>query len=102
MDSHALLKSLTKVTKTWTKQRKQEERHSSARMRRMDAMTRSRQMTIQFAAYRVMKEAYMKASAGGKLPAHARQIMYAARGKVQGMTGRELNDQYFTQTLLPD
>jgi hypothetical protein len=102
MDSHALLKSLTKVTKKWTKQRKQEERHSNARMRRTDAMIRSRQITIQEAAYAVMKEAYMKASAGGKLPAHARQIMYAARGEIQEMTGKTLNDQYFTQTLLPD
>jgi hypothetical protein len=102
MDSHALLKSLTKVTKPWTRQRKLEEKHSRARHRRRDAMIRMRPITIQEAAYQVMEEAYLKASAGGTLPAHARQIMYAARGKVQEITGRELEAQYFTQTLLPD
>ena len=39
---------------------------------------------------------------GGTLPAHARQIMYAARGEIQRLTGRTLDDQYFTQQLLPD
>src|SRR5262249_41602138 len=42
------------------------------------------------------------ASGGGTLPAHARQIMYAARGEIQDATGRQLKDQYFIQGLLPD
>ena len=29
-------------------------------------------------------------------------MMYAARGKIQERTGKSLDDQYFTQTLLPD
>ena len=49
-----------------------------------------------------MEAAYLKASSGGTLPAHARQIMYAARGEIQRRTGRRLDDQYFTQTLLAD
>jgi Topoisomerase 6 subunit A/Spo11, Toprim domain len=49
-----------------------------------------------------MPAAYAKASANGTLPAHARQIMYAARGEIQRLTGRMLDDQYFTQQLLPD
>ena len=28
--------------------------------------------------------------------------MYAARGEIQRLTGRTLDDQYFTQQLLPD
>ena len=44
----------------------------------------------------------MAASADGTLPANARQIMYAARPKIQAATGELLNDGYFTQTLLPD
>ena len=47
----------------------------------------------------------MKAGANGTLPAHARQIMYAARPLIQETAGRELGSgfsQYFTQTLLPD
>ena len=61
------------------------------------------EMTIKEAAYSVMEEAYLKASGNGKLPANARQIMYAARGKILVLTGKtEFGDNYFTQTLLPD
>ena len=52
-----------------------------------------------------MEAAYLKASANGKLPAHARQVMYAARPYIQRTADRELGkqfDQYFTQQLLPD
>ncbi len=52
-----------------------------------------------------MEEAYLKASAGGTVPANARQIYYVARPLVQALLGPE--DQarrttYFTQDLLPD
>jgi hypothetical protein len=49
-----------------------------------------------------MERAYLKASANGTLPANARQIMYAARPLIQQQTEKKLDDQYFTQTLLPD
>ena len=52
-----------------------------------------------------MERAYLKASANGTLPAHARQIMYAARPYIQQHADRELGqrfDQYFTQQLLPE
>jgi hypothetical protein len=59
--------------------------------------------TIKRAAWHVMADAYMKASGGGTLPANARQIMYAARPEILRLTGKaQLNDEYFTQTLLPD
>lgn len=102
MDSQALVSSITKVTKKWTKQRKAEERESSRIFNRRSAMIRVRRITITDAAWRVMKDAYMKASSNNTLPAHARQIMYAARGEIQRITGKPLGDQYFTQTLLPD
>jgi hypothetical protein len=95
---------LTAVTSRWTKQRKAEERDRSARVRRMDVLTRrSRPMNIIDAAYSVMEEAYEKASAGGTLPANARQVMYAARPKILALTGKEtFSDAYFTQTILPN
>jgi hypothetical protein len=65
-------------------------------------MRRSRHVSIKDAAWHVMEDAYNKASANGTLPAHARQIMYAARGAIQEITGKALDDVYFTQTLLPD
>ncbi|UDL87044.1 ATP-binding protein [Mesorhizobium sp. PAMC28654] len=62
----------------------------------------TRGLSIKDAAFKIMAEAYDKASAGGTLPANARQIMYAARPHILEWTGRStLNDAYFTQTLLP-
>ena len=62
-----------------------------------------RQISIKDAAWAVMKAAYLKASDGGKLPANARQIMYAARPDILSVTGIDkLGDAYFTQNVLPD
>jgi hypothetical protein len=59
-------------------------------------------MSVRDAAYAVMEVAYLKASDNGTLPAKARQIMYAARGKILELTGREkFDDKYFTQQVLP-
>jgi len=102
MDSTAIFDAVRSVTGAWARQRKAEEREASRVSRRRDALVRSRRMTIREAAWLVMPRAYLKASSGGTLPAHARQIMYAARGEIQRLTGRTLDDQYFTQQLLPD
>ena len=64
-------------------------------------------MSVAVAAQPVMREAYLeaylKASDNGALPAKARQIMYAARGRILELTGTtKFSDKYFTQTLLPD
>lgn len=60
-------------------------------------------LSIKEAAGRAMETAYFEASAGGTLPANALQIMYAARGAILAMTGKDsFDDKYFTQTLLPD
>ena len=68
-------------------------------------MVRRRTVTIRDAAWQIMEKAYLKASANGTLPAHARQIMYAARPYIQPTADRALGsrfDQYFTQQLLPE
>jgi hypothetical protein len=102
MDSTAIFDAVRSVTGAWARQRKAEEREASRLSRRRDALIRSRRMTIREAAWRVMPQAYLKASSSGTLPAHARQIMYAARGEIQRLTGRTLDHLYFTQQLLPD
>jgi hypothetical protein len=96
--------SVLSVTKDWAKQRKAEERHASALANRRDRLVRaSDYYNFKSAAFEVMKRAYMAASADGKLPTGARQVMYQARPFIQDkMGGQQLNDQYFTQTLLPD
>src|SRR5437867_495905 len=90
------------VTKKWAKQRRREERRASSTQRRRQSLIRSHRVTIKDAAWEVMEEAYMKASNDGSNPANARQIMHAARGHIQERTGQILDDQYFTQSLLPD
>ncbi len=112
MKGDMLLKAVESVTNPWRKQRKKEERgrpEVKARRRRVLCCEYeySTRVTIKEAAYDCMSEAYQKASAGGTLPAHARQIMYAARPTIlensmdrYGNTP-ELRSEYFTQTVLP-
>jgi len=101
MDGDAIIKNIEAATKKWTKQRKQEER-GRARSRRQ-VLVRSCRYTIKDAAWKFMREAYLKASDNGSLPASARQIMYASRRQILTATGEQsLDSQYFTQTILPN
>jgi hypothetical protein len=89
-------------TKKWTRTRKAEERDPASRSYRMSRMTRERGVSFKDAAAQIMETAYRQVSGPDGLPANARQIMYAARGHIQKVTGRQLESNYFTQTLLPD
>jgi hypothetical protein len=91
------------TTKTWTKQRKAEERDRNARANRNYRMMRSERTTIRDAAFNVMDHAYARASNNGTLPTNPRQIYYAARREILDLTNRDaLQSQYFLQTLLRD
>jgi hypothetical protein len=98
----AIIAGLRAVTKDWARQRKAEERDRSRRANRYYALVRQRESSVKELAYEVMKEAYMKTSANDTLPALVRQVFYQARPLVQKKTDKPLDDQYFTQTLLPD
>jgi len=101
--SEAIVTAIKQVTAVWTKQRKAEERHASARLRRDDAMSDDKPMSIREAAFAVMADAYAAASDNGALPANARQVFYAARPEVLRLTGKDtLDSGYFTQGLLID
>jgi hypothetical protein len=105
MKSASIIAAVQGVTKKWAKQRQAEERQASARSNRRIVMMRRRHVSIRDAAWQIMEWAYVKASANGTLPAHARQIMYAARPHIQTAADRDLGsrfDQYFTQQLLPE
>src|ERR671919_2149099 len=102
MQSSAIFDAVRSVTGAWTRQRKAEEREAARLSRRRDALIRARRMTVREAAWHVLPQAYLRASSNGTLPAHARQIMYAGRAEIQRLAGRMLDDQYFTQQLLPD
>ena len=104
MKSETIISAVTSVTAKWCKQRKAEERNRQGVYRRRDAMTRSYRKTIKDAAWEVMEEAYAKASSDGRFPAHARQIMYAARPRILELADNchTLDSGYFTQQLLPE
>ena len=93
---------VTKATGKWTATKKSEERRPSYVSYRRVRMTAARGLSQKDAAAQVMEAAYLAASANGTLPANARQVMYAARPKIEALTnGKRLDDQYFCQTLLP-
>jgi hypothetical protein len=97
-----IIDAVREGTKKWTRTVKAEERSPASRAYRMSRMTRERGTSIKEAAAQIMEAAYMEVSGNGQLPANARQIMYKARPHIQKETGRQLDDNYFTQTILPD
>lgn len=102
----ALTKAVQTVTKEWKQAKRREDRISSRALDRIRYETKHE--TIRRLAFKVMEQAYLKASAGGRYPANARQIFYAARPSIiAGMQGTVfeksgVDSQYFTQTLLKD
>jgi hypothetical protein len=91
------------ATRPWTRQKKSEERHPGMVRYRASRMTKEPRTTQKEAAWEIMEEAYLKASANNTLPALARQIYYQARPKIMEMTDdKALVYGYFSQTLLPD
>src|SRR5258708_9097739 len=97
-----IIGAIREGTKKWTRTVKAEERSPASRSYRAQRMTRERGVQFKEAAAEIMEQAFRNASGNGTLPANARQIMYAARGHIQKRTGKQLQPNYFTQTLLPD
>jgi hypothetical protein len=100
-----LAKAVVKVTKPWAQIKKQEmreQREMAAYSRERYRMGRPTRITIKDVAFLVIPAAYQAASGNGRYAASARQVMYAARPAVQEKAGRPLDDDYFTQTLLPE
>jgi hypothetical protein len=98
-----IIDTVETATTKWTRQKKSEERHPGNIRYRTSRMTREPRTTQKEAAWEIMKEAYIAASADGALPAKARQIFYQARAKIMALTeNKELQYGYFSQTLLPD
>ena len=104
----ALRRTVKSVTKQFTAAKRKADREGRLLDRQLEELRKaqeSKELTVKAAAYMVMKQAYMKASANNTLPANARQIMYAARPLIIELTGKTRpwsNSSYFTQTLLPN
>lgn len=100
--SAAVAKAVLHTTKKWADFKKKLERNRRQANREMDRLTKdTSRVSIKEAAFAVMAEAYRK-TAGDMNMARARQIMYSARPAIQEATGESLDQNYFTQTLLPD
>ena len=96
---------LTKVSKDFVKEKKKTKRGKGLSRRAVKRLYSRRvyKVRIKDAAYEVMEQAYMRASANNTLPANARQVMYQARPLIQKLTDEMWkSDTYFTQKLLPD
>ena len=81
-----ILDAVETATSKWTRQKKSEERHPGMIRYRMSRMTKEPRTSQKEAAWQIMEEAYLKASANDTLPALARQIYYQARPKIMEMT----------------
>lgn len=99
-----LTSAIKSVTKDWKKAKRRADKEDRVSHDDISRMSMGRaKVTIRDAAFDIMPEAYSKASGGEQFPANARQIMYCARPYILETTGvHELNDIYFTQTLLKD
>ena len=103
----ALVSGITAVTKHWTEMKRRADRAQRVRAQELEHWLKQQQrqfLSIKEAAYQVMEDAYQHASAQGRYPANARQVMYAARPAVLALTGGTCwkRSSYFTQELLPD
>lgn len=80
MDSKPILAGLNEVTSKWTRQRKAEERSVRYVSRRDSMWTGPARTSLKDICYEAMPEIWDKASGGGRLPTHWRQMFYVARG----------------------
>ncbi len=85
------------VTKEWTRQRKAEEH---GRPRAYREYVYSDRVNFTDVAGKVLPDAYNHASGGGAYSVAQRQLFYASRAAFKEKTGRELEYNYFTGTLL--
>jgi hypothetical protein len=101
MDSRPILAGLTEVTGKWTRQRKAEERSVRYRSRRDSMWAGPARTPLKTICFEAMPEVWMKASGGGRLPTHWRQMFYVARGIVDGHpdSDRPLLDKTFKAIL---
>jgi hypothetical protein len=73
-----ILSGLDSVGKSWTRQIKAEERSSGARRYR-GSMFKTQHVPLKEICYEHMDRAWDKASGGGRLPTHWRQVFYVMR-----------------------
>ena len=96
MDAQSIINAVVSVTKPWAKQRKAEERGS----RRPREYYYSDRVNFTDIADKILPTAYLHGSGNGQYTISQRQFYYAAREAFREATGREIDSQYFSQTIL--
>jgi Topoisomerase 6 subunit A/Spo11, Toprim domain len=97
IDTKDILAVTKSVTKKWEKQRKAEERGRSQASRQYIYSDR---VDFTEVAERILPDAYAHASGNGQFTVSKRQLYYASREKFRVLTGREIEANYFSQTIL--
>jgi hypothetical protein len=100
----ALDSAMRSLGKDWKKLKRRADANDRPRRSDVDRLRGyPPRTTVKEVAFRVMEEAYQKASGGGRYPANARQIYYAARPAILAEADTdEVDSRYFTQDLLKD
>jgi len=99
MKANDITSAVKGATKDWCEQRQKEERRSRSKISRQHMYT-PRRMYFSEVTHDILPDAYDHASGNGKYSVSKRQLYYACRAEFEQKTGRELEYQYFANTLL--
>jgi hypothetical protein len=101
LDAQAIIDAVRRVTESWAKQVRKEERDRSAYLRRQEALTRRRddRVGLKDAVFAEMRAGIAQASGGGRTVYPKRNLYYSVRKLIQAHTAGELSYGYFEQVL---
>ena len=97
IDANEILSVTKSVTKEWTKQQSRRPRPAFGTQPRLRLL---RPGEPHRSGKPILPGAYAHASGNGRYSVSKRQLYYASRDKFRELTGREIEAQYFSQTLL--
>jgi hypothetical protein len=97
-----LSKTLWGVLKDAFKEGERRRRSHARAIREEEKWGRATECTVKEAVFAVLKQAWAQATDNGRLPVSARMLYYAVRAAMQEYTGKPLDFNYFSQTLLTE
>ncbi|MGA7235933.1 MAG: hypothetical protein WBY44_09645 [Bryobacteraceae bacterium] len=100
--SRVLSKALWTVLKDAYKEGERRRRARTKADRDDEKLERSCEMSMKDSVFAVLQEAWAQATSEGKYPVSARTLYYSVRPLVQEFTSKQLDFNYFSQTLLTE
>jgi hypothetical protein len=100
----AIGETLWRATKDLYREEERRRRDAAREERQAEARERTHRphrLSQKDAVFRLLPGAAAHATGNGSVPANVRNLYYAIREPQRGLTGRELEYGYFSQTLLP-